>query len=434
MSSSVPSELLPLRSLLEQGRLDEALEHAHQAVAAWPGDAWAWHLLAVAQHRKRDLPSAEGAALQAVQLSEGEALHRLLLASIYGETGQLVEAGAALDRAIELRREWGLIWHRRGEVRFQQNRFDESAADFATAAQLMPHCAEAHHNSAIAWAAARRWPECEKVLVGCIAADPERAAAWCALLVQAGRLQAIDETYSHVHRIKNLVGVLNQRLQRVLRRIGPGLEAIDGRRLERLLHAHEGAYQDVVAILKAIAVQPLAFDWTDLGELVRACLIAASASIGSRHVVTYLEQGAPKILCDAARVQEALLNVIVNGCEATAADDVISVSSWRAGDQVSIAVADTGLGIPEDSIPEIYRMGYTTKPYGTGFGLAYVKQVVDKHQGSIRVQSVEGQGSVLTIQLPIRPQLSEDLTNFQLRPLPGDTLGAILEREQGSGP
>ena len=432
MCSSVPSELLHLRSLLEQGRLDEALEHAHQAVADSPRDAWAWHLLAVAQYRKRDLRLAEEAAHQAVRLSEGEALHHLLLATIHRETSQLTDAEAVLSRAIELRGNWGLAWHMRGEVRFQQNRFDECAADFATAAQLMPDCAEAHYNSAVAWAAARRWPECEKALEGCISADPERAGAWCALLAQAGRLQAIDESYSHVHRIKNLVGVLNQRLQRVLRRITPGLEAIDRRRLERLLQAHEGAYEDVVATLKAIAVQPLAFDWTDIGELVNACLIAASANIGSRHVVTYLEEKAPKILCDAARIQEALLNVIVNSCEATAADDVITISSWHAGDTVSIAFADTGLGIPQDSISEIFRMGYTTKPYGTGFGLAYVKRVVDKLQGSIRVQSVEGQGSVLTVQLPIRPQLSQDLTNFQLRPLPGDTLGAILGREHDS--
>jgi len=410
---------------LEQGQFGEALEHAHRAVADSPRDAWAWHCLAIVHHRKGDQRPAEDAARKAVELSEGEARHHLLLATIRREMGPPTDAEASLCRAIELRGDWGLAWHQRGEVRFEQSRFDGAADDFAAAVELMPDCAEAHYNSAIAWAAARRWPECEKALERCIVADPARASAWCALLVQAGRLQAIDETYSHVHRIKNLVGVLNQRLQRVLRRVSPALEAIDRRRLERLLQAHEGTYEDVVATLKAIAVQPLAFDWTDTGELINACLIAASASVGTRHVVTYLEQRVPKILCDAARMQEALLNVIVNSCEATAADDVITISSWPAGDTVCLAFADTGLGIPEDSIPEIFRMGYTTKPYGTGFGLAYVKQVVDKHQGSMRVQSVEGQGSVLTIQLPIRPQLSEDLTNFQLRPLPEDVFDGV---------
>ena len=290
----------------------------------------------------------------------------------------------------------------------------------------MPKCPEAHHNAAIALAAARRWPECQDALATCAGLAPEWAGVCGKLLAAAGKLEAADEAYSHIHRIKNVVGVLTQRLRRLALRLSHALDADERAQLDRLLTAHRAAYEDVVATLKAVAVQPLAIEQVDVGGIISRCLVAASANIGSRHVATHLDVPAAKVGCDPGKVQEALLNILVNACEATTADDVITLSCWHDSDAVSIAVADTGIGIPASAIDDVFNMGYTTKPHGTGFGLAYVKQVAERHGGAVRVQSTEGEGSVFTLELPMSARVADDLTSLRLRALPHDTVEGCL--------
>ena len=426
MCLSIHSALTRLQELLGRGEFDDALRQAKQAVAQTPGLPWAWHLLATAQYQKGDMEGAEASAKRAAQGCPGNALHHFLYAAILCARGKFGDAEAALDAAIELRKDWGLAWHKRGVVRFRERRFVAASDDLARAAQLLPQCPEAHYNAAIALAAARRWPECQDALTRCATIDAEWTRACAKLLVAAGKLEAVEDAYSHIHRIKNLVGVLTQRMGRLVRRITPALSANHRDQLGRLLAEHNTAYEDVAATLKAIAVQPLALECADVGEIIRRCLFAASANIATRQVITRLAPAIPKVCCDPGKVQEALLNVLVNGCEATTADDVLTISCWHDSNTVSIAVADTGIGIPASAIDDVFQMGYTTKPHGTGFGLAYVKQVIERHGGAVQAQSTEGEGSVFALELPIKPRVSDDLTSFQLRPLPHDTVAALL--------
>ncbi len=69
---------------------------------------------------------------------------------------------------------------------------------------------------------------------------------------------------------------------------------------------------------------------------------------------------------------------------------------------VKLTVADTGHGIPEEALPQIFEPFYTTKEFGkgTGLGLTVVKGIIEEHQGSITVESEEGNGTTFTIFLP----------------------------------
>ncbi|HEC04370.1 MAG TPA: HAMP domain-containing histidine kinase, partial [Phycisphaerales bacterium] len=75
-------------------------------------------------------------------------------------------------------------------------------------------------------------------------------------------------------------------------------------------------------------------------------------------------------------------------------------------DHVEIAIADTGIGIPEDELPnvfdEFFRASNTRKSErdGTGLGLSIVKQIVDRHAGNISVESRQGQGTKFTVTIP----------------------------------
>jgi signal transduction histidine kinase len=108
---------------------------------------------------------------------------------------------------------------------------------------------------------------------------------------------------------------------------------------------------------------------------------------------------------------QVVLNIIVNAAHAigdvvktSGAKGTITVSTRRAGDSVEIRIADTGSGIPESIRSKIFDPFFTTKEVGkgTGQGLAIARSVVvDKHGGTIHVDSQPGQGTTFVIRLPL---------------------------------
>jgi signal transduction histidine kinase len=117
------------------------------------------------------------------------------------------------------------------------------------------------------------------------------------------------------------------------------------------------------------------------------------------------------VLGDPDRLRQLLLNLVDNAIKYTQEGEVI-LSLWRdlAKGEVRISVQDTGLGIPADALPMLFRRFYRTdkarsrKLGGTGLGLAIVQWIVQAHGGTITVASEEGKGSTFTVTLPLPSQ------------------------------
>jgi len=86
----------------------------------------------------------------------------------------------------------------------------------------------------------------------------------------------------------------------------------------------------------------------------------------------------------------------------------IDVAAHRAGDAVDIVVRETGPGIPSEAVSHIFDPFFraSSRPGGYGLGLATVKRLVDAHGGSVDVESVPGQGTMIAIHLPAAPPTS----------------------------
>ena len=69
---------------------------------------------------------------------------------------------------------------------------------------------------------------------------------------------------------------------------------------------------------------------------------------------------------------------------------------------INISVADTGCGIAKDDLSKIFEPFFTTKSKGTGLGLAIIRNIIERHHGSISAESTVGQGTVFTVKLPIK--------------------------------
>jgi signal transduction histidine kinase len=139
----------------------------------------------------------------------------------------------------------------------------------------------------------------------------------------------------------------------------------------------------------------------DLGELVRRVLRSAEAAgLGLRAEVR-VGENAPRALGDPDQLQRAFGNLVRNALEAAGPDGLLRVEvAPDGGGRVSVRFEDSGPGIPPEQIPRLFRPFHTTKPGGTGLGLALVHRVVEGHGGEVRVEGRPGLGAAFTIALP----------------------------------
>jgi len=119
-----------------------------------------------------------------------------------------------------------------------------------------------------------------------------------------------------------------------------------------------------------------------------------------------VQAGVPDVAGDRALLHQALLNLALNACHAMPNGGTLRLaarpSSARRG-YVELLVEDTGTGITPDNLGRIFNLYFTTKPEGSGIGLALVYRTVTLHDGDIDVQSVPGKGTTFTVTLPSAP-------------------------------
>jgi len=112
----------------------------------------------------------------------------------------------------------------------------------------------------------------------------------------------------------------------------------------------------------------------------------------------------PDIAAKSEEVQQAFFNVIRNGLQATGRRGTLTIESGQRGESVSVRIRDTGPGIAEKDLAKIFDPFFTTKDpdEGEGLGLFVVQQIVKKYAGTIAFESEVGQGTLCTIEFPIR--------------------------------
>ena len=117
---------------------------------------------------------------------------------------------------------------------------------------------------------------------------------------------------------------------------------------------------------------------------------------------------------DVRLIKQVLLNLLKNAMEAMPEGGGIDVTTcYRARDadgpgSITIAIADTGVGIPESDLRKVFRPLFSTKPRGAGLGLSFCRQAVEEHGGEIRLTSRgKDRGTVAIVTLPER-QIGSD--------------------------
>ncbi len=115
-----------------------------------------------------------------------------------------------------------------------------------------------------------------------------------------------------------------------------------------------------------------------------------------------LPEGLPPIMGSSGRLKQALLNLLLNARQAMPSGGRVTVSAEKSDNgSLSVAVEDTGCGIPNELQSRIFSPFFTTKENGTGLGLSVTRRIVEDHGGNLEMQSEVGKGTRFTLRLPM---------------------------------
>jgi len=142
---------------------------------------------------------------------------------------------------------------------------------------------------------------------------------------------------------------------------------------------------------------------TDLRALLDDILEAARPSIARAglELRADLPEKFPPVLLDRQLIHQAVLNLLLNACDFTESGGRITLGLWREGEFAVIGVADSGKGISPEDQKKIFQLFFTTRPGGTGIGLANTFRFVQLHNGRIEFESEAGRGTTFRVELPL---------------------------------
>jgi signal transduction histidine kinase len=232
-------------------------------------------------------------------------------------------------------------------------------------------------------------------------------------LLQAQRLSSVGELASSIaHEFNNILTTIINSAKLGLRNAD---NAEKQQAFERIIKAGSRAATIAGGMLGFAKKSGTHRQKCDVARLVDEVLILTEKDL-SKHRIHVEKRFAsrPTAWAVPGQIEQILVNLVINARQAMAAGGrlLIEVKENDAGDTVEVKVADSGVGIPPDQLRLIFEPFFTTKQPdeygrgGTGLGLSVCRQIIEQHQGRIRVESLAGKGSTFTVKLPKR--LAED--------------------------
>lgn len=241
----------------------------------------------------------------------------------------------------------------------------------------------------------------------------QRFADQARLLHQDKMISLGELAGSVAHEINNpLTGVLNY-IRLMIRIVQKGdLTAEHREKFNRYLALSESETarcSKIVSNLLAFSrkSEP-AFSEFDVNDLIQRCLELTGHKLALQtiKVETRLDPRLPRITADASQMQQCVINIILNAIDAMPQGGTLSIESLRQaeGRGIELKLKDTGCGIAKEDMPRIFEPFFTTKKEGkgVGLGLSTVYGIIERHKGTINVESEVAKGTIFTIKLPLK--------------------------------
>ena len=209
-----------------------------------------------------------------------------------------------------------------------------------------------------------------------------------------------------IHEIKNHLSTLGLNLQLLAEDFQQPQNQRERRALERISRL-QGECQSLVDVandfLRFARVKDLELNRGNLIAVVEELVdfFTPTARQSSIDIKCYLPSDLPPVLLNKDLFRQALLNLMLNAQQAMPEGGELTIQAERSPDGVCLSLIDTGKGMTPESTAKAFEPFFSTKPGGTGLGLATTRKIVEAHGGSIAIQSEVGRGTKISIQLPV---------------------------------
>jgi PAS domain S-box-containing protein len=215
------------------------------------------------------------------------------------------------------------------------------------------------------------------------------------------------------HEVRNPLSSIKMSLQILEKRMHP--TGNDLKRFEialREVEHLEKLVNDVLIFAKPAMPRK---ERTDIRKVVEQAMALAEKGIADKgiRVQTRFADGVPVLEIDAAMIEQAFLNLILNAVDAMGERGLLELSVRMVDEDepmVEVEIADDGCGIDAQDIPHLFNPFFTRKKYGTGLGLTQVKKIVDLHRGVVDIFSAKGDGTRVRIRFPAQRENSAGST------------------------
>jgi signal transduction histidine kinase len=166
---------------------------------------------------------------------------------------------------------------------------------------------------------------------------------------------------------------------------------------ERLNHVVED-------FLRMARQQPLELRDCSLREELETIITLVAKDAQERGVALKLESfaGQTVVIGDGEKLRQAFLNIVINALQATPTGGNVRIVLTKDNSGFEISFRDSGSGITTENMQRIFEPFYTTKPDGTGLGLAVTRKIIEAHGGTLDIESKSGQGTTVSVRLPVQ--------------------------------
>jgi two-component system sensor histidine kinase HydH len=220
-------------------------------------------------------------------------------------------------------------------------------------------------------------------------------------LHQAERLAALGEMVAAVsHEIKNPLGIIRSTAELLAAR--PDADDTQ-RKLSTVITEESTRLNRIVTeFLDFARPQVPGSQECDLREIIEKNLSFLKPELEKKGITVKdnLDERSITLLADRELLYRAFLNIFINSIQSIGDDGKIDVSVEQLRDQYRIEIQDNGCGISRENVKKIFNPFFTTKDKGSGLGLPIVRKIIEGHQGSITIDSEEGQGTKVKVLLP----------------------------------
>ncbi|MFW6287969.1 MAG: ATP-binding protein [bacterium] len=241
-------------------------------------------------------------------------------------------------------------------------------------------------------------------------------------LLQSEKMASIGQlTAAIAHEINTPLGAINSNVQlfdMLLNNIMVNNDNIKSHQelqgvIEQMIESNKvsvmacSRVKEIIRSLKQFSsLDQAEYQETELQDCLKSVLILTSNLWKNKVTIHEEYADIPEVKCFPGLLNQVFMNIIVNSIHAIGDKGNIYIRTEQVGDQAVITIEDDGSGIPEKVINRIFDYGFTTKKdgQGMGVGLAISKNIIDKHNGELKVLSKEGQGAKFIISIPIDGQ------------------------------